>query len=199
MWIEGPKANPFGGLSAHEFRRGIRHPGELTEADEEFYHKDDLVYLNASGQVIRAAAGGVLTDKVYIVGQDYDLAYPFPAAARSGEHPLAANGVPLHAIHKHHEFHGGLRFVANTNAPGAGDDYELEDDGRAAVNALSEGFLYFDATADRLNYHIILAGTNGASWEPNVQVLGFLNKQGYPDGAVNPRVRFRLLEDFIGA
>lgn len=188
-----------------EHARALRAPNAWTEADEEFYRENDLGFVNDDGEFVRAEAQGVVTQRLYLAGQNFAMGVsPFPAMAheaRGDQHPLLARGVPLNVIPEPVEFHAGFRYVADTASPGWGSDYELNDDGRDYVATRPLAYLVFDADADRMVHYIVGAGTS--AWEPNVQITGWFNNRAEADGGLqngdlNPRVTFRFLPEFLG-
>lgn len=189
-----------------EHARALRGTATWVEGtDEEFYRENDLGYINSAGVFIKAAAAGVVTQRLYLAGRDADVAFaPFPAMAseaRGEANPMLARGVPLNVIPEPVEFHAGFRYVANSGTPGYGSDYALDQTGRDYVATRPLAYMVFDADSDRMVHYILGAATS--SFTANVQITGWFNNRapgdgGYQNGDLNPRVTFRFLPEFLG-
>lgn len=188
-----------------EHARALRSTDAWTDTDPEFYRENDLGYVDGDGVFVRAAAAGVVTQRLYLAGQNFAMGFPpFPAMAfeaRGEMNPYLARGVPLNCIPEGVEFHAGFRYVANSGTPGYGDDYELDQAGRDYVATRPLAYMVFDDDAERLVHYVLGAGTS--AFEPNVQITGWFNNRpeeqgGLQDGDLNPRITFRFLPEFLG-
>lgn len=150
------------------------------------YEAGSLVRLASDGTVERAdGAGAAALGRVFMSTQAYNIPHLDMLPSGGADPHWIHDPVILDRLTDEVELHGA--FVAGA---AAGADYALVQAGVDLVESGARVTLRYDQA---FKAHVLTSTTTA----PNVQILGWLGRK--PElGTVNPRVRFRILPDFIG-
>jgi len=175
-----------GDQPAMDFERA-GYDSTLTAAD--VYEQGDLVYVDTSGNVVKAQGVGASMPKVALAGQDHTVdELLLPPNDGSSPHWFYQRGVPMNKIPEKHEFVFSLR-GGSGGAASNGVDYAATAADLIDIQEHVQRELHFDTTE---GCYVISNGTSN----PNVEMLRVL-RRGDVATDLNVLVVCRILPDFL--